>query len=69
MFNILSHQGNENQKDPWDSTSHQSEWLRQKPQVTENAREGVEKEQHSSIVGEIASSYNHSENQSVISSE
>jgi hypothetical protein len=51
-------------KQPWDSTSHQSEWLRSKIQVTADAGEDVEKEEHSSIVGGIASLYNHSENQS-----
>ena len=48
---------------PWDSTSHQSEWLRSKTQVTADAGEDVEKEEHSSIAGGIASSYNHSGNQ------
>ena len=43
---------------------HQSEWLRSKIQVTADAGEDVEKEEHSSIVGEIASWYNHSGNQS-----
>ena len=49
---------------PWDSTSHQSEWLRSKIQVTADAGEDVkkekvtadagmdvEKEEHSSIAG------------------
>jgi hypothetical protein len=31
-----------------------------KPQVTADAGEDVEKEEHSSIVGEVASLYNHS---------
>jgi hypothetical protein len=56
-------------KQPWDSISHQSEWLRSKIQVTADAGEDVEKEEHSSIVGEIASLYNHSGNQSGSSSE
>jgi hypothetical protein len=43
---------------PDDSTSHQSEWLRSKIQVTADAGEDVEKEKHSSIVGGIASCYN-----------
>jgi hypothetical protein len=47
-----------------DSTSHQSEWLRSKIQVTADAGKDVEKEEHSSIVGGIASLYNHSGNQS-----
>jgi hypothetical protein len=52
-----------------DSISHQSEWLRSKIQVTADAGEDVEKEEHSSIVGGIASLYNHSGNQSGGSSE
>jgi len=39
--------------------SHQSEWLRSKTQVTGNAGKDVEKGEHSSIVGGIASLYNH----------
>jgi hypothetical protein len=42
------------QKNPRDSTSHKSEWLRSKTQVTAHAGEDVEKEEHSSIAGEIA---------------
>jgi hypothetical protein len=56
-------------KQPWDSTSHQSEWLRSKIQVTADAGEDVEKEEHSSIIGGIASLYNHSGIQSGSSSE
>jgi hypothetical protein len=51
---------------------HQSEWLRSKIQVIQvaaDAGEDVEKEEHSSIVGGIASLYNHSGNQSGGSSE
>jgi hypothetical protein len=33
---------------------HQSEWLRSKSQVTTHVGENVEKEEHSSIAGEIA---------------
>jgi hypothetical protein len=62
MFNILSHQGNANQNNS-DSTSHQSECLRSKIQVTADAGEDVEKEEHSSIAGGIASWYNHFGNQ------
>ena len=40
-----------------------------KSQVTADAGEDVEKEEHSSIVGGIASLYNHSGNQSGSSSE
>jgi hypothetical protein len=56
-------------KQPSDSTSHQSKWLRSKIQVTAHAVEDVEKEEHSSIFGGIASLYNHSGNQSGGSSE
>ena len=45
-------------------TSHQSEWLRSKTQVTADAGEDVEKEEHFSIAVGIASWYNPSENQS-----
>jgi hypothetical protein len=44
--------------------SHHSEWLRSKVQVTADAGEDLEKEEHFSIVGGIASWYHHSENQS-----
>jgi hypothetical protein len=37
---------------------------RSKPQVTTHVGKDVEKEEYSSIVGEIANWYNHSENQS-----
>jgi hypothetical protein len=40
-----------------------TEWLRSKTQVTVDAGKDVEKEEHSSIVGGIASWYNHSGNQ------
>ena len=43
--------------------------LRSKIQVTADAGVDVEKEEHSSIVGEIAGLYNHSEKQSGGSSE
>ena len=66
MFSIHNHQGNANQNNPF---SHQSEWLRSKIQVTADAGEDVEKEEHSSIVGGIASLYNNSGNQSGGSSE
>jgi hypothetical protein len=49
--------GNANQNN---SSSHQSEWLRLKTQVTADAGEDVEKEEHSSIAGANASWYNHS---------
>jgi hypothetical protein len=44
--------------------SYHSEWPRSKIQVTADAGEDAEKEEHSSIVGGIASLYNHSGNQS-----
>jgi hypothetical protein len=44
-------------------TSHQSEWLRSKTQVTADADKDVEEEEHSSIAGGIESWYNHSGNQ------
>jgi hypothetical protein len=53
MFSILNHQGNANQNNTEISTSHQSEWLRSKTQVTADADEDVEKEKHSSIAGGI----------------
>jgi hypothetical protein len=56
-------------KQPGYSTSHQSEWLRSKTQVTANAGEDVEKEEHSSIAGGIASWYKNSRNQFSSSSE
>jgi hypothetical protein len=46
-----------------------SEWLRSKIEVTADAGDDVEKEEHYSIVGGIASLYNHSGNQSGESSE
>jgi hypothetical protein len=46
-----------------DSTSHQSERLRSKAQVTADAGEDEVKEEHSSIAGGTASWYNHSGNQ------
>ena len=45
---------------PIPSTSHYSEWLRPKIQVTASSGEDVEKEEHSSIAGRIASWYNQS---------
>ena len=59
MFNILTHQGNANQNDP-EIPLHQSEWLRSKIQMTADAGEDVEKEEHSSIAVEFASWFNHS---------
>jgi hypothetical protein len=44
-------------------------WLKSKTQVTADAGEDVSKEGHSSIVGGIVSWYNHSGNQSGVSSE
>jgi hypothetical protein len=42
-------------KQPSDCISPQSEWRRSKTQVTADASEDVEKEEHSFIVGRIAS--------------
>ena len=71
MFNILNHQGNANQNNPEISPSsiHQSEGLQSKTQVTADAGEDVEKEEHSSFVSGISSWYNHSGNQFVSSLE
>ena len=68
MFNILNHQGNANQNNP-ESTSHQSEWLGSKIQVTADAVKDVKNEEQSSIAVGIASWYNHCGNQSGGSSE
>ena len=48
---------------------HLTEWLRSKIQVTADAGEDVEKEEHSSISGGITSLYNHFGSQFVGSSE
>jgi hypothetical protein len=55
MFNILNHQENVNQNNPEISTLHRSEQQRSKPQVTADAGKDVEKEEHSSVAGGIAS--------------
>jgi len=68
MFNIFSHKGNANQNNP-EIPPHTSDRLRSKTQVTADAGENVEKEEHSSIVGGITDWYNHSGNQSGGSSE
>lgn len=52
MFNIIVHQGNENQK------IHQAEWLRSKIQLTAYGGHIVEKEEDSSIIGGIEMRYN-----------
>ncbi|EDM09953.1 rCG44461 [Rattus norvegicus] len=51
------------------SASCQSEWLRSKIQGTTDIGKDVEKDEHSSIVGEVANWYNYSGNQSGGSSE
>jgi hypothetical protein len=43
-----------------DSTLHQSEWLRSKPQVTAHVGKDVEKEKHYFIAGGIGNWYNYS---------
>jgi hypothetical protein len=68
MFNILNHQGNENQNNP-EIPSHTSQDSGSKIQVTADAGEDVEKEEHYSTAGGIASLYNHSGSQSGVSSE
>jgi hypothetical protein len=50
-------------KQPWYSTSHQSEWLRSKTQVKADAEEDIQNEEHSSIAGGIACWYNYTANQ------
>jgi hypothetical protein len=45
-----------------DSTSHQSEWLKSKTQVTADAGEDVEKEEHSTIACVYINWYNNSGN-------
>jgi hypothetical protein len=42
----------------WDSTLHQSEWLRSKLHAIAHASENVEKWEHSSITGDVANLYN-----------
>jgi hypothetical protein len=69
MFSILNHQGNANQNNPEIPPHTSQKWLRSKIQVTADAGEDVEKKEHSSIAGGIASLYNHSGNQSGGSSE
>jgi hypothetical protein len=68
-MSTLNHQGNANQNNLEIPTSHQSEWLRSIIQVRADAGGDVEKEEHSSITGGVASWYNHSRNQSGDSSE
>jgi hypothetical protein len=63
MFNIFNHQGNANQNNPVILPHTSQNWLRSKIQVTADAGKNVEKEEHSSIAGGIASLYNHSGNQ------
>jgi hypothetical protein len=63
MFNILSYQGHVHQNNPEILPHTQSQWLRSKTQVTADTGKDVEKKEHSSIAGGIASWYNHSGNQ------
>ena len=69
IFDILKSSGKCISKQPQNSTSYQSEWLRSKTHVMADADKDVEKEEQSYIVGGIASWYNHSGNQSGSSSE
>jgi hypothetical protein len=64
MFSIHNNQRNANQSKTEIPTHNQSEWVRSKIQVKADADEDVEQEEHFSIVGGIASLYNHSGNQS-----
>jgi hypothetical protein len=68
MFKVCSDQRNVSKR-PWDSTLHQSEWLKSKSQVTTHVGEDVEKKEHSFLAWGIANLYNHSGNQSGGSSE
>jgi hypothetical protein len=68
MFKVLNDQRNANLNDLRFHLTP-TEWLRSKPQVTALVGENVEKEEHSSIAGGIANWYNHSGNQSGVSSE
>jgi hypothetical protein len=68
MFNILSHQGNAI-KTTLRFHLTLVRMAKIKTQVTADAGKDVEKEEHSSIVGGIASWYNHSGNLSGGSSE
>ena len=67
MFNVLSHQGNANQRDfKILSYTHHSmtlRWLRSKIQGTAHVSEGVEQREHSSIAGGGTNLYNHFGNQ------
>ena len=65
---FLNHQGNSNQNNP-EIPPHTSHMAKIKIQVTADAGEDVEKEEHSSIVGGVASLCNHSGNLSGSSSE
>jgi hypothetical protein len=67
--NILNHQGNANQNNLKIPPHSSQNGLRSKIQVTADAGDDVEKEEHSSILGGIESMYNHSGNQSGGSSE
>ena len=69
VLNISSHHENANANQPWDSTLHQSEWLRSKIQMTADAGKDAEKEECFSSVGGVVNWYNHSGNQSGNSSE
>jgi hypothetical protein len=58
MFKVLSHQGNANQNSPEIPPHISQNGQDKKTQVTADAGEDVEKEEHSSIAGGIASWYN-----------
>ena len=62
MFKVLSDQRNANQNDP-EIPLTPVRMAKTKPQVITHVGEDVEKEEHSSIAGGIASWYNHYGNQ------
>jgi hypothetical protein len=64
MFNIITHQGIENQNDSKISILHLSEWLRSKTQVTGQAGKDVEQGKHSSTARRSAKLYSSCGNQS-----
>jgi hypothetical protein len=69
MFNILSYQKNANQNNPGFYLTPVRMANIKKIRSLADTGKDVEKEEHFSIVGGISSWYNHSGNQSVVSSE
>ena len=65
VFRVFSHQENANQKDPEiPPYTNPIRMAKIKTQVTGHVGVEIEKEEHSSISGEIENWYNHSGNQS-----